>query len=149
MEGRAVGIAIATVFPAASSPPNLFCSRPTRPAGADEPQEGGNIPFLIAPPLPAFFGKCIARSDTQDDNTDPSNSDSHGLNDLPAKLPLQDLGRHLAERCAQLLDEAMREIKILTQETQEVMQALASKHSEEFTLVISDVMKPSRQSTIK
>ncbi|EEE64684.1 hypothetical protein OsJ_19539 [Oryza sativa Japonica Group] len=86
-------------------------------------------------------GKCIARSDTQDDNTDPSNSDSHGLNDLPAKLPLQDLGRHLAERCAQLLDEAMREIKILTQETQEVMQALASKHSEEFTLVISDVME--------
>uniref|UniRef100_A0A0E0PR70 Uncharacterized protein n=1 Tax=Oryza rufipogon TaxID=4529 RepID=A0A0E0PR70_ORYRU len=119
MEGRTVGIAIATVFPAASSPPNLFCSRPTRPAG----------------------GKCIARSDTQDDNTDPSNSDSHGLNDLPAKLPLQDLGRHLAERCAQLLDEAMREIKILTQETQEVMQALASKHSEEFTLVISDVME--------
>uniref|UniRef100_A0A0E0HID7 Uncharacterized protein n=1 Tax=Oryza nivara TaxID=4536 RepID=A0A0E0HID7_ORYNI len=66
MEGRAVGIAIATVFPAASSPPNLFCSRPTRPADADEPQE--------------------ARSDTfeepiyvQDDNTDPSNSDSHGL----------------------------------------------------------------------
>uniref|UniRef100_A0A0E0A2R9 Uncharacterized protein n=1 Tax=Oryza glumipatula TaxID=40148 RepID=A0A0E0A2R9_9ORYZ len=121
IEGRAVGIAIATVFPAASSPPNLFCSRPTRPAGADEPQE--------------------ARSDTQDDNTDPSNSDSHGLNDLPAKLPLQDLGRHLAERCAQLLDEAMREIKILTQETQEVMQALAAKHSEEFTLVISDVME--------
>jgi hypothetical protein len=35
----------------------------------------------------------------------------------------------------------MREIKILTQETQEVMQALSSKHSEEFTLVISDVME--------
>ncbi|EEE64686.1 hypothetical protein OsJ_19541 [Oryza sativa Japonica Group] len=78
----------------------------------------------------ALTGKGKARCDayeepidvSDDDDTDPSNSDSHG-NDLPAKM----------------LDEAMAEIKDSFQATQEGILALLAKHNEKCGLVFSSL----------
>uniref|UniRef100_A0A0E0L5Q4 Uncharacterized protein n=1 Tax=Oryza punctata TaxID=4537 RepID=A0A0E0L5Q4_ORYPU len=89
-------------------------------------------------------GKGKARCDTfeepidiSDNNTDPSNSDNHGLNDLPAKL--SDLSRHFDERCTQLLDEAMTEIKNSSQATEEGILTLVAKHNEKCAIVFSSL----------
>uniref|UniRef100_A0A0E0HIE1 Uncharacterized protein n=1 Tax=Oryza nivara TaxID=4536 RepID=A0A0E0HIE1_ORYNI len=118
-----------------SSPP--FPRRPTFPSSG---KRGPPAPTRCRMPAK---GKGKARCDayeepidvSDDDDTDPSNSDSHGLiNDLPAKL--SDLSRHFGERCTQMLDEAMAEIKDSFQATQEGILALLAKHNEKCGLQI-------------
>uniref|UniRef100_A0A0D3GAS4 Ubiquitin-like protease family profile domain-containing protein n=1 Tax=Oryza barthii TaxID=65489 RepID=A0A0D3GAS4_9ORYZ len=121
-----------------SSPP--FPRRPTFPSSG---KRGPPAPTRCRMPAK---GKGKARCDayeepidvSDDDDTDPSNSDSHGLiNDLPAKL--SDLLRHFGERCTQMLDEAMAEIKDSFQATQEGILALLAKHNEKCGLVFSSL----------
>nr|XP_015637366.1 uncharacterized protein LOC9268712 isoform X3 [Oryza sativa Japonica Group] len=126
-----------------SSPP--FPRRPTFPSSG---KRGPPAPTRCRMPAK---GKGKARCDayeepidvSDDDDTDPSNSDSHG-NDLPAKgllatSKLSDLSRHFGERCTQMLDEAMAEIKDSFQATQEGILALLAKHNEKCGLVFSSL----------